>query len=209
MTGCLLECGGEVSFSVPVYEGVALNSASNSLMLGGRDITCGFMKNITREVAEKIKLEYAYVALDPEEDEKLGSEVERIYKLPDNQTIIVGKDRFLGPEQLFKPGSGTDGIHKMIHSSIQKCNELKREELFKTIILGGGSSLKSGMKDRLTKELCGLESNHTIKVVAHRRSTILCFLWRFNIHHIPFLHQLMHEQRTVSRNWARFLVQEI
>jgi actin-related protein len=60
------------------------------------------------------------------------------------------------PEVFFQPNLinlKIEGIHKYIFDSIQKCDLDIRKELMKNIVLSGGSTLFSGMKERLKREM--------------------------------------------------------
>ena len=53
-------------------------------------------------------------------------------------------------------GKDLDGIHKYTHDSIIKCDNDIRRDLFKNIILAGGSTMIEGMRDRMKKEIQAL-----------------------------------------------------
>lgn len=46
-----------------------------------------------------------------------------------------------------------DGIHKYLHDCIIKCDNDIRKDLFKNIVLAGGSTMFKGMKERMKKEI--------------------------------------------------------
>ena len=83
------------------------------------------------------------------------------YELPDGQTISVNSPRFMAPEAVFKPelikeGDETPGMHLLANQSIKECDNDIRADLFKNIILSGGTTLYSGLPDRLEKEMNAL-----------------------------------------------------
>jgi len=77
------------------------------------------------------------------------------YKIGD-QTITISTERITCPEYLFQPNQGgmtIDGIHKFTFDSIMKCDNDIKKDLFKGIVLAGGSTMFKGMKDRMKKEI--------------------------------------------------------
>ncbi|KAK9815679.1 hypothetical protein WJX72_007893 [[Myrmecia] bisecta] len=91
------------------------------------------------------------------------------YELPDGNEIQVGPDRFKVPEVLFQPrlmstfdglevvaaynGGDAPSLPGVVLESISKCDVDIRRELFSGIILTGGTSLFSQLRDRLEREL--------------------------------------------------------
>jgi len=109
----------------------------------------------------KIKEELCYVALDTKADEakaKESSALQKIYELPDGQTVSVNTPRFMAPEALFDPGlikegDETPGMHEMCYKSITDCDIDIRRDLYANVILSGGTTLYDGLSDRLSHEL--------------------------------------------------------
>lgn len=73
--------------------------------------------------------------------------------------VIISTERIRCPEGLFQPvqlEKDIDGIHKYTFDSIMKCdNDIKRN-LFRGIVMAGGSTMFEGMKDRMKKEIQAL-----------------------------------------------------
>jgi len=199
LTGVVLDSGDGVTHSVPIYEGYSLPHAITRLDLGGRDLTQylitllsdrGFSFTTTRDrdIVRDIKEKLCYVALDFDAACKAAAdsgEVEIRRKddglmFSDGQVVnLPNEERFRCPEALFRPvlmGRESDGIHKLVHESIQRCDADIRTELYGNIVLVGGSTMFEGLAERLEKEIRGLaapaESTSTaatstkIKVIA-------------------------------------------
>ena len=101
-----------------------------------------------------------YIAIDYKEECKKYDvknnlkKLEKEYELPDGQIIKVGRSMFYCPELLFKPSLlefELQGIHQLICNSIKKCDIDIRKELWKTIVIAGGTSMFVGLPQRLQK----------------------------------------------------------
>ena len=55
------------------------------------------------------------------------------------------------------------GLHQLTFQSIQKCEFDIRKELYRSIVLNGGSSVFQGLPERFNKEMIGLAPS-TMKV---------------------------------------------
>lgn len=78
------------------------------------------------------------------------------YTLPDGRVIKVANERFEAPECMFQPhlvDVEQPGIAELLFNTIQSAAVDTRSELYKHIVLSGGSSMYPGLPSRLEKEV--------------------------------------------------------
>lgn len=180
-TGLAVDSGEGSSHTVPVYEGHAIRHATNCLDVAGRDLTDYLMKLLTdgritnaeREIARDIKEKLCYVSQDFEQEMKPTAKMAnkgKSYELPDGQVLLCGNELARCPEALFKPslvGAGCKGIAESTNDSIIKCEESIRRVMYSNIVLSGGSTMFSGIAERMTREIKALAPPNTeVKVIA-------------------------------------------
>ncbi len=183
--GLVLGAGDDVCHALPIFEGYALPHGVLRMDFAGRDLTeylqqilsergHSFTTTAEREMVRDIKEKLAYVAWDFDEEleraEESSKNIEEKYELPDGQVITVGAERFRCAEVLFMPyliGKESKGIHKLAFSSIAKCDLEIRKDLYKNMVLSGGSTMFHGMAERMQKEMKALATESTsIKIIA-------------------------------------------
>lgn len=169
-SGVVVDSGDGVTHIVPVYESTVLNHLTRRLDVAGRDVTRqliallarrGYALNRTAdfETVRQIKEKVCYVSYDLELDHKLADETTTLvesYTLPDGRVIKVGSERFEAPECLFQPhlvDCEQPGVAEYLFNTIQSADLDVRADLYKAIVLSGGSSMYPGLPTRLEKEL--------------------------------------------------------
>ncbi|CAD8062576.1 unnamed protein product [Paramecium primaurelia] len=180
-TGIVVDSGYGASHIVPIYEGSVLNQAVCQSDLAGRACTkyldillnqlgISISSSSRMNIVGNIKEQFCYVALDYEQ-EMMENKQSVVYILPDENTLVINKERFKCPELLFNPcieqSNNNSGIHELLQKSIMKSDIDFRRDFYQQIVLSGGNTLIPGFANRLNKELKSLApSNMKIKINA-------------------------------------------
>ena len=193
-TGLVLDAGDGVTHTVPIYEGYALPHAIERNDLAGRDLTecmrkllnevgLSFSSIADSKIIRDIKEKLCYVAIDSYEEQKSytnSNQNDKVYELPDGQTVTVSSQRFRCPEALFKPmliGKEMPGFHEISYQSILKCDVDIRKDLYSNIVMSGGTTMFPGIPERLSKEVTALApSTMKVKVVAPQERKFLVWI---------------------------------
>jgi actin len=132
-----------------------------------------FASSAEREIVRDIKEKLSYIALDYEaelQSYEKSAQNDKPYELPDGQVITVRDQRFRCPELLFRPsliGKEYQGVHELTYNSIMKCDVDVRKDLYANIVLSGGTTMFTGIAERLSKEIVKLApATMKIKVLA-------------------------------------------
>jgi len=183
MTGIAIDSGHDTTYIVPSYQGKPIQDASLVLKLGGKQITEHLMNLLVngkysfpddnfllwrkkkktkftvssrKEIIREMKEQYSFVSTSYNTDLEDTMYPEESVRLPDGNMIVMGKEKFLGPEILFQPSLAskkTCGLGDLVYYSLMKCDEGLRSELVNNITLSGGNTKFPGMDKRLSMEL--------------------------------------------------------
>ena len=181
-TGIVLDSGNETTQVVPVYEGYSIPHATLRYNFGGNDVT-NYLKDILRErgyeltslderiALHEIKENLCYVAQDYDRElykANNTTECDETWEIDENYEITISSERFRCTELLFNPslhGLDCDGFDASIYNSIMKCDIDIRDELYKNIVIAGGNTMFTGLKERLENEI-EVRQNRRTKVIA-------------------------------------------
>jgi actin-related protein 2 len=180
MTGVVVDSGDGVTHIVPVFDGYALPHLTRRLDVAGRDVTrylikllllrgYAFNRTADFETVRQIKEQLCYVGYDLELEKRLATETTVLvenYTLPDGRVIKVGSERFEAPEAMFQPhlvDVESVGVAELLFNTIQAADIDLRPELYKHIVLSGGSSMYPGLPSRLEKEVKQLYLQRVLK----------------------------------------------
>ncbi|XP_065202797.1 actin-related protein 2 [Planococcus citri] len=180
LSGVVVDSGDGVTHICPVYEEFALPHLTRRLDIAGRDITrylikllllrgYAFNHSADFETVRIMKEKLCYIGYNIETEQKLARETTVLvqsYTLPDGRVIKVGGERFEAPEVLFQPhliNVEGQGIAELVFNTIQQADIDMRSELYKHIILSGGSTMYPGLPSRLEREIKQLYLERVLK----------------------------------------------
>lgn len=175
--GLVVESGEGLTQAVPVFEGYAIPHAIFKMEVAGQDITsrvqqmmeagsgedsqAGRLYAADARVMQELKEKVCAVALDHRAAMKgpdTATEEEKSFELPDRKIIKVSHQIRAGaPEVLF--GSGNDAapsVQKICMEAINTCDMDFRQDLIRSLVVAGGTSMLPGLAPRLRSEICTL-----------------------------------------------------
>jgi len=156
-TGLVLECGNSISQAFPIYKGYLISPGIIKSNISGNNSTEYLLNKINivsekqgklYELAQNIKEKNCFVR-----PSKISAP-DKVYKLPDGK--ILQKELWECAELLFEPEKfelEAPGLAKICMKSIQKSDMDTRAELYKNILLIGGSTLFENFTSRLNDEI--------------------------------------------------------
>eukprot|EP00668_Euglena_longa_P046153 GGOE01061837.1.p1 GENE.GGOE01061837.1~~GGOE01061837.1.p1 ORF type:complete len:389 (-),score=125.44 GGOE01061837.1:311-1477(-) len=170
MSGLVCDSGDGCTHTVPVVQGFILPNAVKRTDLAGTDVTEYLVKLLHRrgyafnrtadfDTVRQIKERFCYVACDFALEKRLAYEtcvLEKSYQLPDGRVMRIGTERFEAPEVLFQPhlvDKDGGGIAEMVFRTIQDCAIDLRMEMYKHMVLSGGTTMFPGLPTRMENEI--------------------------------------------------------
>jgi actin len=166
--GIVLDMGHQLSYAVPVFDGMAIASLVQDLHFSG-EVLNNHLKHLLEKnnvkidglsQVEDIKHNLCYVAEEFDAElSKVEDQVDKKYVLPDGKEISVGFERFLCPEALFQPTLGgfeAEGIHTVTRKLIKKCvsnTKVPSTDFYENIVFIGGTTEFKNIGKRMQKEI--------------------------------------------------------
>nr|QGN00920.1 Arp2D [Drosophila azteca] len=170
MTGLVIDAGDGFTHICSVYEEAALSHLTKQLRVSGRDITRYLVRLLMRrgyslndstdfETVRLLKEKLCYIGYDIEQEQRLAEETTVLmesYTLPDGRIVKCGGERFEAPEAFFQPhliGVEGPGLAEMAFNVIQSADIDIRPQLFRNVVLSGGSTMFPGFPSRLENDM--------------------------------------------------------
>lgn len=189
-TGVVWDAGEGVSHTCSIYEGCNLPYALIRSTISGQFLTEFLGKSISNdeihvdlESADDIKQKYCQVSMDYKATLEETHELIP-YTLPDNSICKIGVEKFSVPEILFNPKiaeQSCESVQQGIFNSIDKCVIDIRADLYKSIILTGGTTMISNLPERVSKEVGALaQPSMKFELIATAGRKKFCMAWWFS-----------------------------
>jgi len=139
-----------------------------------------------REIVRQMKESTCFVLVDDEYNQALRKaidspmEYETLYELPDGNVVPLCNERFRVTEVLFDPlicGRELPGLHEATANCITACPIDVRRELYRNIVMSGGTTMFPGIRDRLENEVKKLApAKMNVKVTASPQRRYLVWM---------------------------------
>lgn len=168
-SGVSLDCGAGIISAVPVLEGLALSHAAVTVDRGGQDVSWELKRLLAEsevlvsyEDARITKESMCFVNNSQFSMEGDDCETERTVPLylPDGTEVDVKKHILSRcTDVLFDynvSGGYPRGLSHQVYESILLCDDSLRKDMMNNIVISGGTSMISGLADRLNWELTDL-----------------------------------------------------
>jgi len=177
LTGVVIDSGDGVTHVIPVADGYVIGSCIKHIPIAGRSIT-SFIQHLLRErevgippeqsleTAKAIKERHCYMCPNiAKEFHKYDTEPGKYIKqytgvnaiTKKEFTVDVGYERFLGPEIFFHPEFAnpdfTVPISETVDNVVQNCPIDVRRDLYRKIVLSGGSTMFKDFGKRLERDI--------------------------------------------------------
>jgi len=182
--GLVVESGEGITQAVPVFEGYAIPHAIFKMRVAGQDITNRVQQMMADQLGETANYRTMQAlkekvcsasdvgsgghplldSMDPSDEES------KSFELPDGKIIQVSQKVRLGaPEILFGGVDGEASMQKICMDAINTVDLDFRQDLVKSVVVAGGTSMLPNLSPRLRNELTNLlpmELSRTVEVVS-------------------------------------------
>jgi actin beta/gamma 1 len=176
--GIVVDSGETTTIVMPVFQCFTMPYYSTHLDLGGKHLNdtlkrglaqagYHFSPSIERELVPDMKEQLCFVSEDVSQQQAIP---DRLFMAPDGGgEIKINKEAYLTPEILFHPeniGNDHQGIIDMLCTVISRVDADIREEICRSIVLAGGSTMFAGFPERVEKDLSEKLPNTEFHVMA-------------------------------------------
>ncbi|KAL7717114.1 actin [Entamoeba marina] len=176
LTGTVIDSGDGVTHIVPVADGYVIGSSIKHIPLAGKDITAFIQQMLLErdepipaaermEMAKTVKKNTHTNSGDAKCSFKKHEARDPITKKP--YTFDVGYEQFLAPELFFNPeifsSDFVTPLADIVDDVVQSCPIDSRRDLYKNIILSGGSTMFKGFGHRLQRDVKRFTENRSKK----------------------------------------------
>ncbi|KAG0277005.1 hypothetical protein BGZ95_006688 [Linnemannia exigua] len=166
ITGLVIDIGHNSTEITPILETQILRNAIQSIPLAGSDIDKHFLEllkgdaQLVREYGEPLDLEFARHLKESGVCQVLGKDEKenkaRVQAEYNGKKFTVGSVRYKAAEPLFNPdvvGKRVQTIIEAIHAAQYAVKAEKRQSLWESIIVTGGTCQIKGLQARIESEL--------------------------------------------------------
>jgi actin beta/gamma 1 len=164
-SGFVVDAGDASTVVTPVYQCLSLPYFARRLDVGGRHVNDALRKGLVqagyhfpssaeRELIADMKEHLCFVSEDPAKQKP----IERPFMAPGGAgEVKISREAYMAPEVLFRPDLiGVDhpgGTAQLVADTICGVDDDIRDELCRTVLLAGGSTMFDGYAERLGREL--------------------------------------------------------
>lgn len=165
--GLVVESGEGLTQAVPVFEGFAIPHAIFKMEVAGQEITSEVQRMMVKQLGadlagnarnmQSLKEKVCCVALSAHHAARGVEEADeesRSFELPDGNIIQVPREVRLGATEVL--WTQPQSMQKICMDAISTCDLDFRQDLVRSIVVAGGTSLLPGLSQRLRSEMVEL-----------------------------------------------------
>lgn len=165
--GLVVESGEGLTQAVPVFEGFAIPHAIFKMEVAGQEITSEVQRMMVKQLGadlagnarnmQSLKEKVCCVALSAHHAARGVEEADeesRSFELPDGNIIQVPREVRLGAAEVL--WTQPQSMQKICMDAISTCDLDFRQDLVRSIVVAGGTSLLPGLSQRLRSEMVEL-----------------------------------------------------